>query len=555
MLGGDKESEAIDGSSSSDVACVVLVSPSYHGVISDVGAAAAICAQYQVPLIVDEAHGSHLPFLHASVPLLEVTLNQIADCCSSSVSSTSSTNSTSCSFFDSYFSPTLDEYSKSLRSAVARGADVAVQSTHKTLTSLTQSAMLHLGQSGAAWGSSSNSIGAGVGVGENAREDKGGSRSDDRSMEVPKGTQSAGQGGTAAAVEAEVAIAEALAILSTSSPSALLLASLDSSRKFFAAPDSRFLSKQNARFDAFSDASESAKSIAATATTTAVTAATTAATAATELSADPRLVPEPAQTAALQSSGGSRRLRRAVRLASHVRHRCRALGLALFEPPGFAIDPLRVVVLVPPLPPELTDSNDETNFEGGHEQSELVGEETSGVDSPDEATNEMRAHDGSGAFAVDEDLIEKFGVYCELPEECARVAESTPPPLNDATITSTDSPLSVLNGGALTFAFGAGTTASHARQLLRALGAVAERASRASSVPSLAPSASTAAAVPHAVTEEVSTPANGLGTPLSRGAGLSEIQDGVEASAYCMTPRDAFLSPRVTVGVQLLFYL
>lgn len=482
---------------SRDVACVLLVSPSYHGVISDIQAASSICAQYQVPLIVDEAHGSHLPFLHASAPLLEMTLRGYVSRCSSSSSS-------SCS------SASLDSFKSALRPAVARGADIAVQSTHKTLTSLTQSAMLHLGRSGAAWGSDSNHKNAAATTAE----------------------------------EAEVALAEALAVVSTSSPSALLLASLDSSRKFFAAPDPRLLSKQSTVNPVATDTSADA------ATASAATATAAGAHAASEIAPELESIP------ALQSSGGSRRLRRAARLASHVRHCCKALGLALFEPPGFAIDPLRVVVLVPPLPP--VPSIRDAVLEVGHEQSESGNAEASANEAPNEVETH---HDGSGGFAADEELIDNFGVYCELPEECARV-DGSPSSLNDGEF-SNASPSPVLNGGALTFAFGAGTTASHARQLLTALAAVAERANRTTFPPPTSPSPSppslAAGATASSTGRELSTPANTRGLAIPKDVAPIEANDEgqklVGSRSYCMTPRDAFLSPRVAVHVQLIFLL
>jgi len=78
------------------VACVLLVSPSYEGAVSDVSAAAALCRQAGVPLVVDEAHGAHFG-LAPGLPL----------------------------------------------SALACGATLVVQSTHKTLGALSQAAMLH----------------------------------------------------------------------------------------------------------------------------------------------------------------------------------------------------------------------------------------------------------------------------------------------------------------------------------------------------------------------------------------------------------------------------
>ncbi|EPS62102.1 hypothetical protein M569_12690, partial [Genlisea aurea] len=78
-------------------AAVLIVSPSYHGICSDVAVISKLCHDSDVPLIVDEAHGAHFGF-HPKLP----------------------------------------------SSALSLGADLVVQSTHKTLCSLTQSSMLHL---------------------------------------------------------------------------------------------------------------------------------------------------------------------------------------------------------------------------------------------------------------------------------------------------------------------------------------------------------------------------------------------------------------------------
>ena len=79
------------------IALVILTSPTYEGVLSDVGAIAALCHRRGIPLLVDEAHGAHLGVSSAFGP-----------------------------------------------GAVAAGADLVVQSLHKTLPSLTQTALLHL---------------------------------------------------------------------------------------------------------------------------------------------------------------------------------------------------------------------------------------------------------------------------------------------------------------------------------------------------------------------------------------------------------------------------
>lgn len=78
-------------------AAVVITSPTYEGVISDICSIKNVLVPYDIPLIVDEAHGAHLPFMP-----------------------------------------------KRNLSAVAAGADLVIQSTHKTLPALTQTALLHV---------------------------------------------------------------------------------------------------------------------------------------------------------------------------------------------------------------------------------------------------------------------------------------------------------------------------------------------------------------------------------------------------------------------------
>lgn len=80
-----------------DIQAVILTSPTYDGIVSDIAAIAEIVHRFGIPLIVDEAHGAHLGF-------------------------------------HSYFPET----------AVRLGADVVIQSMHKTLPSFTQTALLHL---------------------------------------------------------------------------------------------------------------------------------------------------------------------------------------------------------------------------------------------------------------------------------------------------------------------------------------------------------------------------------------------------------------------------
>ena len=79
-----------------DIAVVILTSPTYEGIVSDVAAIAACCHAHGAALIVDEAHGAHFGF-GAGFP----------------------------------------------ENAVRLGADAVIMSLHKTLPSFTQTALLH----------------------------------------------------------------------------------------------------------------------------------------------------------------------------------------------------------------------------------------------------------------------------------------------------------------------------------------------------------------------------------------------------------------------------
>lgn len=80
-----------------DIQAVLITSPTYDGVVSDVKSIARSVHKYGISLIVDEAHGAHF-------------------------------------HFSDYFPV----------SAAELGADIVVQSFHKTLPALTQTAVLHV---------------------------------------------------------------------------------------------------------------------------------------------------------------------------------------------------------------------------------------------------------------------------------------------------------------------------------------------------------------------------------------------------------------------------
>lgn len=79
-----------------DIKMVLLTSPTYEGIVSDIREIASVVHSYNIPLIVDEAHGAHLGF-----------------------SKDFPENSVTC------------------------GADLVIHSVHKTLPAFTQTALLH----------------------------------------------------------------------------------------------------------------------------------------------------------------------------------------------------------------------------------------------------------------------------------------------------------------------------------------------------------------------------------------------------------------------------
>ena len=80
-----------------DIKLVIITSPTYEGVLSDVKSIVNIAHKYKVPVLVDEAHGAHLSFME-----------------------------------NSNFE------------ALNCGADIVIQSLHKTLPALTGTAILHI---------------------------------------------------------------------------------------------------------------------------------------------------------------------------------------------------------------------------------------------------------------------------------------------------------------------------------------------------------------------------------------------------------------------------
>ena len=100
--------EDIEKALSDGIKGVFITSPTYEGRCSDIGKIAQICHRRNIPLIVDAAHGAHFGFGNN-------VDGSGSDC----------------------------EYEKLPENAIKLGADVVIHSVHKTLPSMTQTALLH----------------------------------------------------------------------------------------------------------------------------------------------------------------------------------------------------------------------------------------------------------------------------------------------------------------------------------------------------------------------------------------------------------------------------
>ncbi|KAF6251248.1 pyridoxal phosphate-dependent transferase [Scenedesmus sp. NREL 46B-D3] len=143
------------------VGAALVVSPTYYGAVAHVRELADLCHGRGVPLLVDEAHGGHLRFLAQ-----QQQQQQPADGAAAGAAARSTAGS------------------DVPLPALACGADLVAQSSHKVLSAMTQAAMLH------------------------------------------------SRGGRVDPAR----VGRALQVLQTSSPSYLLLASLDAARRHAAAP-------------------------------------------------------------------------------------------------------------------------------------------------------------------------------------------------------------------------------------------------------------------------------------------------------------------------------
>lgn len=62
-----------------DIACVYITSPDYFGHLADIAGISKVCKRHNVPLLVDNAHGSHLKFLQEDIHPTTLGADMVAD--------------------------------------------------------------------------------------------------------------------------------------------------------------------------------------------------------------------------------------------------------------------------------------------------------------------------------------------------------------------------------------------------------------------------------------------------------------------------------------------
>ena len=126
------------GKTNKKIQAVLIVSPTYEGIVSDIRAIADVVHEFGIPLIVDEAHGAHLPFRYQEHVNLSLSEEMYRDMDALEIKEEKEGNDKS----DWKEKPVWS--SKFPKSALECGADVVIQSLHKTLPSFTQTAIMHI---------------------------------------------------------------------------------------------------------------------------------------------------------------------------------------------------------------------------------------------------------------------------------------------------------------------------------------------------------------------------------------------------------------------------
>ncbi|MBP3196089.1 MAG: hypothetical protein J6N21_03690, partial [Butyrivibrio sp.] len=118
------------------ISAVFITSPTYEGKCSDIKNIAFECHKRGIPLIVDAAHGAHfgLKYIDSKIELKE---NEKCD-------KEDKEGKEGKEGKDVFTQKQLCPYNSIPEGAVTQGADIVIHSVHKTLPSMTQTALLHI---------------------------------------------------------------------------------------------------------------------------------------------------------------------------------------------------------------------------------------------------------------------------------------------------------------------------------------------------------------------------------------------------------------------------
>ena len=130
-----------------DIKAVFITSPTYEGKCSDIRGIAEVCHRYRIPLIVDAAHGAHF-FSRKRVQEASDSLSNVYKY-ESPTNAPEDEDKVRKAYSDEFGGDGTYQYFdcryiSTPENAVSQGADIVIHSVHKTLPSMTQTALLHV---------------------------------------------------------------------------------------------------------------------------------------------------------------------------------------------------------------------------------------------------------------------------------------------------------------------------------------------------------------------------------------------------------------------------
>ncbi len=145
-----------DNDNADDIKAVFITSPTYEGKCSDIRGIAEVCHKHGIPLIVDAAHGAHFFSVKSDKEAYrsgnDVQKNENVTSgheYGNENSAQGNEESVGVAYSDGFAGNISCEssdwrYVSTPENAVSQGADIVIHSVHKTLPSMTQTALLHV---------------------------------------------------------------------------------------------------------------------------------------------------------------------------------------------------------------------------------------------------------------------------------------------------------------------------------------------------------------------------------------------------------------------------